>query len=425
MTARVLRRCGFGATGAEVDAVVGQNWPTYVDAALAADPDADRGALATPMPSLPPPQPPARGATKAARAQYRRQLSEQNDELTRWWLSRMLAVELPLHEKLTLLWHNHFATSAQKVRIAAYMAAQNQKLRTLKLGDFRTLAYTMLTDAAMLRWLDGQLNTAKAPNENLAREFMELFTLGHNNGYTEDDVRAGARALTGWTIGDGQPVLVARRRDPGLKTLFGVTRDFDAAGFCDAVLARPGSAAHVAGHLWQQLVSDEPPSGPALERIVAAYGPRRDLKALTRAVLTDDEFTGGRATVVNTPVEWLVGVIRALRPAEQHDKLVETTLKVLGQRPFFPTDVNGWPRGQVWLSTASATTRLRTAAKFARSADLSTIDSTAPGQRIDAVGYLIGVGAWTDRTVEALQPLVRQPERLVTAAVNTPEYLTS
>lgn len=425
MTARVLRRCGFGATGAEVDAVVGQNWPSYVDAALAADPDGDRGALATPMPSLPPPQPLGRGATKAARAQYRRQLSEQNDELTRWWLSRMVAVELPLHEKLTLLWHNHFATSAQKVRIAAYMAAQNQKLRTLKLGDFRTLAYTMLTDAAMLRWLDGQLNTAKAPNENLAREFMELFTLGHNNGYTEDDVRAGARALTGWTIGDGQPVLVARRRDPGLKTLFGVTRDFDAAGFCDAVLARPGSAAHVAGRLWQQLVSDEPPSGPALERVVAAYGPRRDLKALTRAVLTDDEFTGGRATVVNTPVEWLVGVIRALRPAEQHDKLVETTLKVLGQRPFFPTDVNGWPRGQVWLSTASATTRLRTAAKLARSADLSTIDSTAPGQRIDAVGYLIGVGAWTDRTVEALQPLVRQPERLVTAAVNTPEYLTS
>lgn len=425
MTARVLRRCGFGATGAEVDAVVGQNWPSYVDAALAADPDADRGALATPMPSLPPPQPPGRGATKAARAQYRRQLSEQNDELTRWWLSRMVAVELPLHEKLTLFWHNHFATSAQKVRIAAYMAAQNQKLRTLKLGDFRTLAYTMLTDAAMLRWLDGQLNTAKAPNENLAREFMELFTLGHNNGYTEDDVRAGARALTGWMIGDGQPVLVARRRDPGLKTLFGVTRDFDAAGFCDAVLARPGSAAHVAGRLWQQLVSDEPPSGPALERVVAAYGPRRDLKALTRAVLTDDEFTGGRATVVNTPVEWLVGVIRALRPAEQHDKLVETSLKVLGQRPFFPTDVNGWPRGQVWLSTASATTRLRTAAKLARSADLSTIDSTAPGQRIDAVGYLIGVGAWTDRTVEALQPLVRQPERLVTAAVNTPEYLTS
>src|SRR5581483_8393639 len=99
------------------------------------------------------------------------------------------------------LWHNHFATSAQKVRVAAYMAAQNQKLRAGSLGDFRALAYSMLTDAAMLRWLDALRCTAKAPNENLAREFMELFALGHGNGYTETDVRNGARALTGWVIG--------------------------------------------------------------------------------------------------------------------------------------------------------------------------------------------------------------------------------
>jgi uncharacterized protein (DUF1800 family) len=425
-TARVLRRTGFGTTGPEVDAVVGQYWPAYVDAALAANPDADRGAIATPMPTLPPPQPPGKGATSAARTQYRRQLSEQNDELTRWWLGRMIAAELPLHEKLTLLWHNHFATSAQKVRIAAYMAAQNQKLRTLGLSDFRTLAYTMLTDAAMLRWLDGQLNTAKAANENLAREFMELFALGHNNGYTEDDVRAGARALTGWTIGDGQPVLVSRRHDPEPKTLFGVTAAFDAAGFCDAVLAQPHSAAHVAGRWWQQLASDEPASPQVLDRIVTAYGTNRDLKALTRAVLTADEFTNARATVVNTPVEWLVGVVRALGVSpDAHGKLLDKTLKALGQRPFFPTDVNGWPRGQVWLSTASARTRLRTAVALARDADLSAVEGIAAGERIDAVGYLIGVGTWTDRTVDALRPLIRKPAQLIAAAVNTPEYLTS
>lgn len=425
-TARVLRRTGFGATGAEVDAVVGQDWPSYVDAALAANPDTDRGAVATPIPTLTPPQPPGRGATAAARGQYRRQLSEQNDELTRWWLSRMVTVELPLHEKLTLLWHNHFATSAQKVRIAAYMAAQNQKLRTLALGDFRTLAYTMLTDAAMLRWLDGQLNTAKAANENLSREFMELFTLGHNNGYTEDDVREGARALTGWTISDGTAALVPRRHDARPKTLFGATGNFDAAGFCDAVLARPSAPAHVAGRLWQQLASDDPASPQVLDRLVAAYGDRRDLKALTRAILTDAEFTGGRATVVNTPVEWLVGVVRALQvSASEHGKLLDGTLKVLGQRPFFPTDVNGWPRGPVWLSTAAARTRLRAAIQLARAADLSALEGTAPGDRIDAVGYLIGVGAWTDRTAAALHPLVRKPPQLVAAAVNTPEYLTS
>ena len=195
-TARVLRRAGFGVTGPEVDAALTRDWPAYVDAMLGANLDADPGAVATPMPTFPSPRAPGKSATQAARKEFGRELAEQEGMLSSWWLRRMVAVGQPVHEKLTLLWHNHFATSAQKVRAASQMAAQNQKLRTLSLGDFRTLAYSMLTDAAMLRWLDGQSNTAKAPNENLAREFMELFALGHGNGYTEDDVRAGARALT-------------------------------------------------------------------------------------------------------------------------------------------------------------------------------------------------------------------------------------
>jgi uncharacterized protein (DUF1800 family) len=427
--ARVLRRTGFGVTGPEVDAQAARDWPTYVDAMLSANPDADPGAVATPMPALQSPRAPGKGATPAARKEFGRQLSEQESVLSGWWLSRMAAVQQPFHEKLTLLWHNHFATSAQKVRVAAHMAAQNQKLRTQSLGDFRTLAYSMLTDAAMLRWLDGQASTAKAPNENLAREFMELFALGHGNGYTEDDVRAGARALTGWVIGaDGRASLIPKRHDAGAKTLFGRSANLDAAGFCDAVLAQPKSAQYVAGRLWQQLASDEPPSPQTLDRLVAAYGPGRDLRALTRAILTADEFTGGRAAVVNTPVEWLVGVIRALRvpmndPKER--KMAEGTLRALGQRPFYPPSVGGWPHGQVWLSTASAEARLRAAARLARSGDLSTVEDAAPGDRIDAVGYLIGIGAWTDRSAEALEPLVGKPPQLVAAAVNTPEYLTS
>lgn len=428
-TARGLRRAGFGITGPEVDAALARDWPAHVDAMLGANADADPGAIATPMPALAAPRAPGKGATPAARKQYNDQLSEQQRVLFDWWLSRMVTVGQPIREKLTLLWHNHFATSAQKVRVAAYMAAQNQKLRAGSLGDFRTLAYAMLTDAAMLRWLDGQTNTAKAPNENLAREFMELFALGHGNGYTEDDVRAGARALTGWTIGaDGQAAVQPKRHDAGAKTLFGRTQNFDAAGFCDTVLSQPKSAEYVAGRLWQQLASDDPPSPQALDRLVAAYGPRRDLRALTRAILTDDEFTGGRATIVNTPVEWLVGVLRALRapiddPAVR--KLADATLRGLGQRPFYPPSVGGWPRGQVWLSTASAETRLRAASRLAQDGDLSGVESAASGDRIDAAGYLIGVGAWSDRTADALQPLVRRPPQLVAAAVNTPEYLTS
>ncbi len=428
-TARVLRRTGFGTTGAQVDAVAAQNWPKYVDAALGADPEADRGVRATPMPTLPAPRGPGKGASVAARKEFNRQLSGQMAELSQWWLRRMTAVQQPIHEKLTLLWHNHFATSAQKVRFAAYMAAQNQKLRSLSLGDFRTLAYAMLTDAAMLRWLDAQTNTAKAPNENLAREFMELFTLGHGNGYTEDDVRQGARALTGWVIRPtGQTKMMPRRHDHAAKTIFGVTRNFDAAGFCDAVLAQPKSPQYVAGRLWQQLASDTPPTPQALERLVAAYGGHRDLRALTRAILTDDEFINSRAAIVNTPVEWLVGVIRTLRvpvdsPARM--KMVNTTLRALGQRPFYPPDVGGWPHGRVWMSTASADVRMRAASQLARAGDLSSVEDAAADDRIDAVGYLIGVGAWSDRTVAALDPLVRKPAQLVAAAVNTPEYLTA
>ncbi|SPM38939.1 Uncharacterized conserved protein, DUF1800 family [Mycobacterium numidiamassiliense] len=430
-TARALRRAGFGVTGPEVDAAVRQDWPSYVDAMLGANPDADPGVIATPMPSFAVPRPPGKGATPATRKQYNQQLTEQLGALSDWWLQRMVYVRAPAREKLTLLWHNHFATSAQKVRSATQMAAQNQKLRTLSLGDFHTLAYAMLTDAAMLRWLDGQSNTAKSPNENLAREFMELFALGHGNGYTEDDVRAGARALTGWVIDpDGQTAIVPKRRDAGAKTLFGSTGNFDAAGFCDSVLAQPKSAEYVATRLWQQLASDDPPQPQTLSRLVSAYGPGRNLRALTAAILTDNEFTGPAAlnTKINTPIEWLVGVLRALRvplntPAQL--KMADGTLHALGQRPFYPPSVGGWPHGQVWLSTASAEARLRAASQLAHNGDLSVVESAAPGERIDAVGYLIGVGAWSDRTADALEPLVRTPPQLVAAAVNTPEYLTS
>ena len=431
-TARMLRRAGFGVSGPEVDAAVKRDWPTYVDAMLAADPDADPGAVATPMPALSQPSAPGKKATPAARKEYNQQLTEQETVLSRWWLQRMVAVQQPVHEKLTLLWHNHFATSAQKVRSAAHMAAQNQKLRALSLGDFRTLAYTMLTDAAMLRWLDGQANTAKAPNENLAREFMELFALGHGNGYTEDDVRNGARALTGWVIGPGgETSLTPKRHDAGAKTLFGVTGNFDAGSFCDAVLGQPKSAEYVAGRLWQQLASDDPPSSQALDRVVSAYGPRRSLRAMTRAILTDSEFIGDRAAPtgrVNTPVEWLVGVLRTLQvPLDDPKqlKLAEATLRALGQRPFYPPSVGGWPSGQAWLSTASAGARLRAATQLASAGDLSGVESVGPGDRIDAAGYLIGVGAWSQRSAEALRPLVNRPAQLVAAAVNTPEYLTS
>jgi uncharacterized protein (DUF1800 family) len=425
----MLRRVGFGASGPQIDAVAGQDWSIYLDTVLALDPDADPGAVATPAPSLTAPTDPGKGATAGQAQEFSLALKKQMQELTSWWVRRMAAVQEPIHEKLTLLWHNYFATSAMKVPVAEWMGVQNEKLRKLKLGDFRTFAHTMLTDAAMLYWLDGFRNSAGAPNENLSREFMELFTLGHANGYTEADVREGARALTGWFIGYGAQTAVAKEKfDAGNKTVLGVTGNLDHTAFCDIVLSQPSSAAFVAGKLWLQLASDTAPSPAAVDRIVAAYGPGRDLKALTKAILTDPEFVSAAGSVVNTPVEWLMGVVRALKvPVETPEILdsIVTALAVMGQRPFYPPNVGGWPHGYGWLSTTSTAARVWVADKFAEKGDLSMIENTPSGDRIDATGYLIGVGAWTDRTVAALKPLVSNPRELVAAAVNTPEYLTS
>ena len=423
-TARLLRRTGFGATGRAVDAAAAH--PDYLTAALDTDPHDDPGAKATPIPLLPASNPPGKNATATARKEYNRGLADQMQALSRWWLDRMVSVQQPVHEKLTLLWHNHFATSASKVRVAALMAAQNQKLRADALGDFRSLAYSMLTDPAMLRWLDGQQNTERAANENLSREFMELFALGHGNGYTESDVREGARALTGWVIKDGQSSLVHKRHDAGDKTVLGVTGTLDAAGFCDAVLARTESPDYVAQRLWQQLASDDPPSAAGLSRLVSAYGSGRDLKALTHAILTDPEFVSHPASLVNSPVEWTVGLVRALDvPAKANAAVIEQTLKMLGQQPFYPPDVGGWPRGQAWLSTAGAGVRLHAATALSRVGDVSSVADSAPADRIDAAGYLLGIGSWSDESAAALRPLVNRPPELVAAAANTPENLTS
>ncbi len=341
----------------------------------------------------------------------------------------MVAAKNPTREKLTFLWHNHFATSMKKVGFARSMANQNQKLRQLCLGDFSELAYAMLTDAAMVKWLDGQQNKAGSPNENLSREFLELFALGHGNGYSERDVREGARVLTGWTIRDGvDAVLVEKRHDDSAKTILGTTGKIGLQEFCDIVVSEPDSARYIAGRLWQQIASDEPPPSAALQRLVMAYGPHRDLRGLTTAILTDPLFLENSATVVVSPVEWLVGLLRAVQaPLDGTDKVARVTqmLKSLGQLPFYPPDVGGWPHGQAWLSSSAVNIRWRAANEIVTYGDVSVVAEAAMDDRLDAAGYLIGVGAWSERSAKALKPLRKNPTALVAAAVITPEYLTS
>jgi uncharacterized protein (DUF1800 family) len=426
-TARLLRRTGFGTTATAVDAAVTRGSAASVTKMLAADPARDPGALATPVPTFEPVPVLGKGASKQQRQDRNGQIRDQLLSLTTWWLRRMVAVTEPFGEKLTFVWHNHFATAATKVRSAPAMASQNATLRRLSLGDFHTLAYAMLTDAAMLRWLDGEKNTAKAPNENLAREFMELFTLGHGDAYTEQDVREGARALTGWKIRrDGTTRVLSAQHDSGMKTVLGATGNLDAAGFCSAVLAEPGSARYLATRLWGQFVSGEAPPPGVVDRLVAAYGPNRDVAALLGELLSGPHFDLAKGTVVANPVEWLVGAVRSLHVPvsdEAAAKKLVVVLRALGQIPFYPPNVSGWPSGQAWLSTAAADARLRAATALARAAQ-APLPTGSVSTRVNAVGQLLGVGTWSNRTAAALRDAAADPHRLVAVALNTPEYLT-
>jgi uncharacterized protein (DUF1800 family) len=426
--ARLLRRSGFGTTGWAVDLVVAEGVDRYLESALSRAEDS--GVTATPLPDLEiSAAKPGKSATTADRQRYNKKIVERRTELMAWWVRRMVSVKQPLTEKLTLLWHNHFATSLDKVRYPAFMANQNETIRRLCLSDFRSMAFAMLTDAAMVRWLDGHTNRVGSPNENLAREFLELFALGHGNGYSEKDVREGARALTGWTVDEaGITTLVTKRQDTAPKTVLKTTGNLDADAFCNVVLAHPNSARFVCGGLWRQLASDSAPTGATLNRLLSAYGAEFDLGALTRAILTDPKFFDRETTLIIGPVEWYIGLHRAMHvpiDSAKKAKLVNATLKSLGQLPFYPPSVGGWPGGQSWLSAAAAGIRLRAAAALVQEGDISAVEDAPASDRLDAAGYLLGIGAWSNTTAEALQPLRKNAHALVAAAANTPEYLVS
>jgi uncharacterized protein (DUF1800 family) len=427
--ARLLRRTGFGTTGRAVDAALPQGTNATVETLLGAEPSTDPGARSTPLPQLDFVPPVGKSASAAQRGESLAAQRAQLSSLTAWWIQRMVAVEQPFGEKLTLCWHNHFATSGSKVRQATWLAAQNERLRALGRGDFRTLALAMLTDAAMLVWLDGQKNVAGAANENLAREFMELFALGHGNGYTESDVREGARALTGWRArADGGTHLVARLHDAGRKTVLGVTGALDAEGFCDAVLAQPASSRYLATRWWQQLASDVPPSAEVVDRLVSAYGPQRSMSRMLTTLLTSDEFFAAAGTTVLTPVEWLLGAVRALQVPLVGGAVIRQVagaLRGLGQLPFYPPSVAGWPFGQAWLSSAAGELRMRAALLLVAKGNLDEVRSAPQSSRTDVIAHLLGLDRWSDATLAVLRNEVSDPRRLVVVALNSPEYLTA
>ena len=418
-----MRRAAFGVTGAEVDRV-GGDVEMWVDDALNAG--ADPGVDATPPPTFA--ALPAVGAnpTQAERQARNKALNDQGTQLVTWWLARMLAARRPVLERLTFAWHNHWATSLSKVKQPSLMLRQNQLLRSKGLGSFTSLAKEMVLDPALLIWLDAEKNTKAAPNENLARESMELFTLGVGGGYSEDDVKQSARALTGWRVAaDGTVTNDAKRTDPGPETVLGVTDRFTPLTLLDTILAAPSHPRYLATRWWHQLASDDAPSDDLVTQLAAAYVVGRDSRALIRAILVDPAFALAAGTLMASPVEWVVGSMRTLAvpvtPANVQEGLA--VLRRLGQVPFYPPNVSGWPSGASWSSTAAASTRAAAATKFATLGNLSEVSNASAASRIDAVAHLLALDHFSDRTRTALALAKGSPTQLVATALISPDYL--
>ncbi|GAA2376380.1 DUF1800 domain-containing protein [Dactylosporangium salmoneum] len=411
--AHLLRRATFGPTAEEVDAAESKGPAATLDA-LFNPPATDAGADRTPLPKL--------GMVvneKTDRAEQIRQVGA-------WWLDRMVQAEHQVHEKLTFFWHGHWATSADKVKSGPLMLNQQQTLFRTALGPFATQAHTMLRDPALIVWLDGQKNTDKAPNENLARELMELFTLGVGH-YTEQDVREGARALTGWVVDNksGTASFNAKRHDARPKTILGQTGNYDADGFADLLLAQPASPEFIARRLWLRYCSDAPIPQPALDRAKT----QTTTAAMLRELLSAD----GHAELVKQPVEWLVGALRQLgiRPGGLNDnqrKQLQSGLTQLGQVPLRPPSVGGWPAGAAWLTTSATQARIKLAQSLAAQAPRPALDrltAVPPAQRPAALARLLVIDKFTDRTLAALTPAAADPRRLLTVGLASPEYAVS
>lgn len=280
--------------------------------------------------------------------------SSDDHRLQAWWLYRMLFTPDPLTERLTLLWHDHFATSQLKVDDVGAMRAQNETFRRQGRGPFGELVNALLRDPALLVWLDAPSNRKEKPNENLARELMELFTLGVGN-YTESDVKGAARALTGRTVVQGRYAFHEADHDDGAKTILRKTGAFDGEQLAALLLEQPAAANRLAWRLCQAFLGEGVADATATRALAEQL--RRDELHIGRAVetiLRSERFFSApnlHSRVVD-PVGYVVGAVRSLErldPPPSTLLLAEWTRR-LGQVLFFPPNVGGWPGGRSWLS---------------------------------------------------------------------------
>jgi hypothetical protein len=365
--AHLLRRAGFGGTSDAVDRLAELG------------PDAAVASLlefgATPYD---PPPPPLEDIllddfdradlffmNEEERQAYRqkRQMAEREaaEEVRLWWLERMSNSPRPLEEKMTLFWHGHFTSGFREVRRAIFMKEQNEFLRRHCLGNFRELLIGVSRDRAMLVYLDNARNQKVTPNENYARELLELFTLGLGN-YSEADIKAAARAFTGWGFDREGFVFREQAHDFGEKTFLGRKGDWNGEDIIDIVLDQPACARFLARTILEFFVRPDPPE-PLINAFAAEVRKQKfELRPAMKTLLKSQAFyhAEARGALVKSPVELLIGTARQLGLPVTNLSVAERALAAMGQELMQPPNVKGWDGGTKWINTATLFTRYNT-----------------------------------------------------------------
>ncbi len=405
----VARRVGFGLAPGQLD-----EWASKgVDTVLAelTDPDAT-GVAGGPDPFAEL----ARGRDDGS-APFRRAVAA--------WMGSVVVGSRPLESWMQLFWHDYFAVSAQAVRLPGLMFDHFELLRRRGLGNFEELLRAVTTDGAMLVFLDGTTSTGHSPNENYARELLELYSVGLGN-FEEADVQAAAAALTGWVVRprfDGAVTFVSRRHDDTPRSLLGVTGVHDVDTVVEVVARHPATAARVTRLLADRILGPGADPG-VVARHQAGFAEGLALAPLVRGLLEDG--LGGAATeVLVEPIPWLISAVRALQ-APPRGRDVAASLRATGQVPFLPPNVGGFPPPGSYLSTSATVARFNLAAAIAEAARAPTPARLAAERGdTDALAEALGlVAGFAPATAAAISSLDHPRDRLA-AALASPDLIVA
>jgi hypothetical protein len=351
----LYRRAGFGAGAAELRQAVDDGLAAALQRLLDGEPQSEQR---------------YRFLTATGDSIVHKGTGNPAHEMRVWWLYCMLYTPHPLREKMTLFWHNHFATSIAKVQRPDLMYEQNKLFRRHALGKFGPFLLDVSKDPAMIFWLDNNTNVKGKPNENYAREIMELFSLGVGN-YTEKDVRQAARAFTGWHTNGGGDAFEFDKgaHDEGPKTVLGQTGAWNGDDVVRILLEQPAAARFLVRKLYRFLISEAPePPAALLEPLAESFRKSDyDVAALVKTMLRSRLFFSEHAyrRRIKSPVEFVLGAVRAVvhTTPDQADEPsvalgpVLARLDAMGQKLFAPPNVKGWPGGRSWLNTATVLAR--------------------------------------------------------------------